>query len=250
MTPSWYDVLDVEPTASRRRGPRGLAGRASPTWSRARAGSRRSTRPPRCCWTSSGVRRTTPSWPPRRPEPTPEPTPEPAPAGRPTTDRRPPARVGRRCHASTAALAVPDRGCCRVLLGVVAGRGPSGPRLLGVAAPSDERRRGRRPRRRRSAAERAIVPVLSYDYETLEADQKRAAAYLTGDYREELRRALRGDHRQRPVDPDQGQRPTRDRVRHRPVGRASASTCSSSSTGRPLNKLTAQSRSSTRTRSR
>ncbi|HXH79199.1 J domain-containing protein [Nocardioides sp.] len=33
------------------------------------------------------------------------------------------------------------------------------------------------------AAEQAIVPVLSYDYRTLEADQKRATAYLTGDYR-------------------------------------------------------------------
>ena len=34
-----------------------------------------------------------------------------------------------------------------------------------------------------AAAERAIVPVLSYDYETLEADQKRAASYLTSSYR-------------------------------------------------------------------
>lgn len=33
-----------------------------------------------------------------------------------------------------------------------------------------------------SAAERAIVPVLSYDYETLEADQERAKSYVTGDY--------------------------------------------------------------------
>lgn len=36
-----------------------------------------------------------------------------------------------------------------------------------------------------SAAEQAIVPVLSYDYQNLEADQKRAAAYLTADYRED-----------------------------------------------------------------
>lgn len=34
-----------------------------------------------------------------------------------------------------------------------------------------------------AAAERAIGPVLSYDYETLDADQQRAASYLTGDYR-------------------------------------------------------------------
>lgn len=36
-----------------------------------------------------------------------------------------------------------------------------------------------------AAAEQAIVPVLSYDHQTLEADQKRAVAYLTGDYRED-----------------------------------------------------------------
>ncbi len=36
-----------------------------------------------------------------------------------------------------------------------------------------------------AAAEQAIVPVLSYDYETLEADQKRATSYLTNDYRKD-----------------------------------------------------------------
>lgn len=35
------------------------------------------------------------------------------------------------------------------------------------------------------AAERAVVPVLSYDYETLEADQRDAQALMTGGYREE-----------------------------------------------------------------
>src|SRR5688572_26815727 len=35
------------------------------------------------------------------------------------------------------------------------------------------------------AAERAVVPVLSYDYEHLEADQKAAQALMTGNYREE-----------------------------------------------------------------
>ncbi|MCP3421638.1 J domain-containing protein [Nocardioides pinisoli] len=35
------------------------------------------------------------------------------------------------------------------------------------------------------AAERAVVPVLSYDYETLEADQREAQALMTGSYREE-----------------------------------------------------------------
>ena len=35
------------------------------------------------------------------------------------------------------------------------------------------------------AAERAVVPVLSYDYESLEADQRAAQALMTGGYREE-----------------------------------------------------------------
>lgn len=36
-----------------------------------------------------------------------------------------------------------------------------------------------------SAAEQAIEPLLSYDYKTLEADQKRAQGYLTADYRKD-----------------------------------------------------------------
>ncbi len=36
-----------------------------------------------------------------------------------------------------------------------------------------------------AAAERAIVPVLSYGFETLEEDQARAQGYLTSDYRED-----------------------------------------------------------------
>ncbi len=35
------------------------------------------------------------------------------------------------------------------------------------------------------AAERVVVPVLSYDHETLEADQREAQALMTGSYREE-----------------------------------------------------------------
>lgn len=36
-----------------------------------------------------------------------------------------------------------------------------------------------------AAAERAIVPVLSYDHADLDADRERAVAHLTGDYRED-----------------------------------------------------------------
>lgn len=36
-----------------------------------------------------------------------------------------------------------------------------------------------------AAAEQAIEPLLSYDYQALEADQKRAQSYLTADYRKD-----------------------------------------------------------------
>ncbi|QZY29543.1 J domain-containing protein [Nocardioides coralli] len=42
----------------------------------------------------------------------------------------------------------------------------------------------------RSAAEEAIVPVLSYDYRTLEEDQAAAHAFLTDDYRQEYDRFM------------------------------------------------------------
>ena len=40
-------------------------------------------------------------------------------------------------------------------------------------------------REAQSAAERAIVPILSYDHRTLEDDQSEAQAFMTSDYREE-----------------------------------------------------------------
>jgi len=44
----------------------------------------------------------------------------------------------------------------------------------------------------RTAAEQAIVPVLSYDYRTLEEDRRAAHAFLTDDYREEYDRFFEG----------------------------------------------------------
>ncbi|PVG81240.1 hypothetical protein DDE18_19025 [Nocardioides gansuensis] len=43
-------------------------------------------------------------------------------------------------------------------------------------------------REAQAAAERAVVPILSYDHETLEADKQRAHTYLTPDYRAEFDR--------------------------------------------------------------
>ena len=55
---------------------------------------------------------------------------------------------------------------------------------LWTSVPSDEELADG-AREARSAAERAIVPVLSYDHRTLEEDRAAAVAYLTDDYREE-----------------------------------------------------------------
>ena len=49
----------------------------------------------------------------------------------------------------------------------------------------DEGRDDSAARAAQVAAERAVVPVLSYDHETLEADQQEAQALMTGSYREE-----------------------------------------------------------------
>jgi len=46
--------------------------------------------------------------------------------------------------------------------------------------------------RARDAAERAIVPVLSYDYRSLEQDQAAAHDYVTSDYQEEYDRFFEG----------------------------------------------------------
>ena len=54
------------------------------------------------------------------------------------------------------------------------------------------------------AAERAVVPVLSYDYEHLEADQKAAQALMTGSYREEYDKLFTVLEDNAPADPDQG----------------------------------------------
>lgn len=59
--------------------------------------------------------------------------------------------------------------------------------MVAVAAVAWQRTAGESveeaTRAAQTAAEQAIVPILSYDYETLDADQQRAQSYLTSDYR-------------------------------------------------------------------
>ena len=53
-----------------------------------------------------------------------------------------------------------------------------------------------------SAAERAIGPILSYDYRRLDQDQKAAESYMTSSYRKKYAPALRGDQGERAADAD------------------------------------------------
>ena len=87
-------------------------------------------------------------------------------------------------------------------------------------------------REAQSAAERAIVPVLSYDVTTLDDDQAAGQAYLTDGLPQEVRRALRVHPGERATRP--GRRCPR---RSSPPGSCApartGSRCCCSSTGRP-----------------
>jgi Mce-associated membrane protein len=123
------------------------------------------------------------------PEQPPEPPPEPAPqtpAVAPDPTAAPPARASRLflVVAALTALAVV---AALVLGGLVwkkssdAGIGPVEGLLHG-----DSRARVDAGDSARSAAERALVAVLSYDYRRMEADRKRALQYLTPKFGKEF----------------------------------------------------------------
>ncbi len=172
-SPTWYDVLGVDA----RRDPRGDQGRLAtghrPLRARvlARASSGCSTRPPTCCSTPSGGRRTTPCSPaPPRPARRRQPQPIRWPTGlrsrsRSRRPRRAPTRPGARGLLAPA----PER--------LRAGPGPGQPRRAGSARRADggrgdrrrrargqgapEGRRGHRPRRgpggRRAGGQGAVL---------------------------------------------------------------------------------------------
>ena len=109
----------------------------------------------------------------------------PAPVTRPPSDEPGPVRGSRppsTSDAGTASAAIPSwllAGLAIVAAGLVAAtlwmwNGAGGGSGGDSAA-----------REAQVAAERAVVPVLSYDYEHLEDDQRAAQALMTGNYREE-----------------------------------------------------------------
>jgi Mce-associated membrane protein len=111
----------------------------------------------------------------------PEPEPELAAAAAPVTGRPTPA------VATTTTAGTPERSGGGVPLWLLIGVAVLAAAMIAATAyvwtrPSDESVE-EATRTAQSAAERAIVPILSYDAATLDEDQEAAHAYMTSDYR-------------------------------------------------------------------
>jgi Mce-associated membrane protein len=105
----------------------------------------------------------------------------PAPVSKPRSER--PGIAARLRRSSTSAERVGD-----VPSWLLAGLGVLAAGLVAATAwtwTSGDEGDDSAAREAQVAAERAVVPVLSYDYETLEDDQRAAQALMTGGYREE-----------------------------------------------------------------
>ena len=176
--PSWYDLLDVADDAT--------ADEIRAAWKRRDRRPRPdrpplracSTRPPRCCSTPTGARRTTPSSAAAAPEPEPAPSPSPRPSrppsGRPSRGR-PSCPAGCWPASPPLTLAVLVAAARRVVR-----RRPVGPVGRGGDAAAAQ-----------AAAERAIVPILSYDATHLDASAGGRRAVPDRRLPQGLRRALR-----------------------------------------------------------
>lgn len=171
--PSWYDVLDVDPDAS--------ADEVRAAWRAGIAdlepGSRR--------FASLNAAAEVLLDPSRRaaydaqlveaePEPVEEAPVEPAPVDEVPREVRPETPAPATRGVPTGLLAVAGL----VLVALVAGCAWAWQSTSGETEEEATRAA-------QAAAERAIVPVLSYGFETLEEDQARAQGYLTSDYRED-----------------------------------------------------------------
>jgi Mce-associated membrane protein len=113
------------------------------------------------------------------PEPEPQPTPEPqpaAPAGEASYGPEPTHPTPRRALPFVPAWLLAGLAVLTVAAVVAAGWLWS----QGSAESVEESTRAAQ-----TAAEQAVVPILSYDHESLEADQQRARGYLTSDYRDD-----------------------------------------------------------------
>lgn len=173
MSPSWYDILGVDRDAHRDE--------VRAAWRRQIAdlepGERRFVTLNQAAEVLLDDERRAAYDASLEPEPTPEPQQAPVldvetESGAP--DEPTPAPAPRR-RWGTAALA----GLAAVLVAAVAALGLTAWFDAAAAGEADAARQAR------AAAEEAVVPILSYDHRTLEADRATAVGYLTPRYREE-----------------------------------------------------------------
>lgn len=172
MSPTWYDVLGVDRDAT--------PDEVRTAWRRSIADLDPSDRRFRSANEAAEVlldadrRRAYDASLPAEEEPVPVPEPVPVAATRPdersTTGEDPAGRSGRRLPVLLLAVVGVLAVATVVLAAVVWFRPHVDPDEVGTA---------------QSAAEQAIVPVLSYDYRELEEDAEAARSYLTEDYQEE-----------------------------------------------------------------
>ena len=185
MSPSWYDVLGVDPSATdeevRAAWREGIAG-LDPTDRRFRSLNRAAEvllDPARRAAYDAELAAEP------DPEPDPESDPESQPESRPEPEPRPTGATGATAAAGgrPARRAVPTW-LLVALAGSVLVAGGALAFLLGsgrASALTEDREAS--ARQARTAAEQAIVPVLSYDHRTLDEDRAAAHSYLTSRYR-------------------------------------------------------------------
>jgi Mce-associated membrane protein len=172
--PSWYDLLGVEPDASQdeiRAAWRGAIADLDPTDRRFGSLNRAAEvllDPDRRAAYDAELAAARP-----------EPEPEPAPAAEPAPG--PAATEGRRVVPGWLLVGV------AVVTLLVAGAAA----VVAATVPSD-RAVEDASAQARAAAERAIVPILSYDAAHLDESRAAAQAHLTGDYREEYDKLFNG----------------------------------------------------------
>ncbi|MEO5665951.1 MAG: J domain-containing protein [Nocardioides sp.] len=172
MTPSWYDVLDVEPTAT--------AEEIRAAWRTGIAelepGSRRFQTLNQAAEVLLDERKRA-AYDAELAAQAPEPVAE---------ESRPGVDLTKTATETIAVHEVPSRGVptwLLAVLGVLAAVSVGA--AIWVWQAGDDTAVEEATSGAQAAAELAIEPLLSYNYQSLEADQKRAESYLTADYRED-----------------------------------------------------------------
>ncbi len=180
-SPSWYDLLGVEPDASAeeiRTAWRAAIADLDPTDRRfatfSRAGEVLLDPERRAAYDAelAETETETDPEPPREPELEPEPDREPEPVATAPA----PATVGRERRVVPGWLLVGMAVLTLVVAGIAGAVAATVPSDRSVEADTSAAR---------AAAERAVVPVLSYDATKLDASRAAAEKYLTGDYRKD-----------------------------------------------------------------